>query len=46
MTSKSKKKQIDFSVRPRANKQALPATAEEWVQDGKELEKPTKKVLD
>lgn len=42
MTSKSKKKQIDFSVRPRGNKQALPATADEWVQDGTELAKPSK----
>jgi hypothetical protein len=42
MTSKSKKKQIDFSVRPRANKQALPATADEWVQDGNESAKPTR----
>ena len=42
MTSKSKKKQIDFSVRPRANKQALPATADEWVQDGTEPAKPIK----
>jgi hypothetical protein len=42
MTSKSKKKQIDFSVRPRSNKQALPATADEWVQDANEAEKPTK----
>jgi hypothetical protein len=42
MTSKSKKKQIDFSVRPRANKQKLPPTADEWVQDGNESEKPTK----
>jgi len=42
MTTKPKKKQIDFSVRPRANKDRLPATADEWVQDGKEQEKPTK----
>ena len=42
MTSKPKKKQIDFSVRPRANTKALPATADEWVRDGNEPEKPTK----
>src|SRR4051794_8490187 len=41
MTSKPKKKQIDFSVRPRA-KNELPATADEWVRDGNEPEKPTK----
>ncbi|HLN30694.1 MAG TPA: plasmid partition protein ParG [Gemmataceae bacterium] len=42
MTSKPKKKQVDFSVRPRANKEQLPATADEWVQDGNEPEKPAK----
>ena len=42
MTSKPKKKHIDFSVRPRANKKELPATADEWVQDGNEPAKPTK----
>jgi hypothetical protein len=42
MTSKPKKKQIDFSVRPRANKNDLPATADEWVRDGNEPEKPAR----
>ena len=42
MTSKPKKKQIDFSVRPRANKKELPATADEWVRDGNEPEKPAR----
>jgi hypothetical protein len=42
MTSKPKKKQIDFSVRPRANKNDLPATADEWVRDGNAPEKPSK----
>jgi hypothetical protein len=42
MTRKPKKKQIDFSVRPRAGKKDLPATADEWVRDGKEPEKPNK----
>jgi ParG len=42
MNSKSKKKQIDFSVRPRANKKELPATADEWVQDANEQPKPVK----
>ncbi len=41
MTSKTKKKRIDFSVRPRASKKDLPPTADEWVRDGKEPEKPT-----
>jgi hypothetical protein len=41
MTSKKKKK-VDFSVRPRANQNALPPTADEWVRDGNEPEKPTK----
>ena len=42
MTSKPKKKRIDFSVRPRANKNELPATADEWVRDGNEPEKPAR----
>ena len=42
MTSKPKKKQIDFSVRPRANKNDLPATADEWVRDGNEPQKPAR----
>lgn len=34
MTSKPKKKKVDFSVRPRAAKQELPANAEQWVREG------------
>jgi hypothetical protein len=30
-----KKKKVDFSVRPRAAKEELPANANEWVQTGK-----------
>jgi ParG len=30
-----KKKKVDFSVRPKAFTEALPATPEEWVQEGK-----------
>jgi hypothetical protein len=40
MTSKTKKKRIDFSVRPRANKNNLPATSDEWVQGRKDPEQP------
>jgi hypothetical protein len=29
-----KKKQVDFSVRPRGVKETLPADAEQWVRDG------------
>jgi len=29
-----KKKKVDFSVRPRAAKEELPATAEQWVRGG------------
>ena len=43
MTSKTKKKKIDFSVRPRANNKDLPTTADEWVQDGNEQAKPVKR---
>ena len=42
MTSRKKKptgKQIDFSVRPRAVKE-LPASAEQWVQEGKRADTP------
>jgi len=30
-----KKKKVDFSVRPRAAKETLPANADQWVRDGK-----------
>ncbi len=40
MTSKPKKKQIDFSVRPRAQKDDMPASAEQWVREGTGPEKP------
>jgi ParG len=34
MTNKAKKKKVDFSVRPRAAKQELPANADQWVREG------------
>jgi hypothetical protein len=34
MTSKSKKK-VDFSVRPRALKEALPPNPDQWVREGR-----------
>jgi len=30
----AKKKKVDFSVRPRAGKEELPPTPEQWVQEG------------
>jgi len=30
-----KKKKVDFSVRPRVAKETLPASADQWVRDGK-----------
>jgi hypothetical protein len=44
MTGKNKKK-VDFSVRPRATKEELPATAEEWVRAGKEPDAGPQKRL-
>jgi hypothetical protein len=40
-----KKKQIDFSVRPRADKEELPASAEAWVRSGETLEEELQKRL-
>ena len=35
MTSKTKnKKRVDFSVRPRPAREALPADADQWVREG------------
>jgi hypothetical protein len=44
MTGKNKKR-VDFSVRPRATKEELPATAEEWVRAGKEPDAGPQKRL-
>jgi hypothetical protein len=35
MTSKSKKKKVDFTVRPNPIKEELPPTPEQWVEKGK-----------
>src|SRR5262249_41835711 len=35
MTGKNKKKKVDFSVRPRAVKEDLPPSPEQWVREGK-----------
>ena len=40
-----KKKQIDFSVRPRAAKEELPPSAEAWVRGGKKPEEGPHKRL-
>jgi hypothetical protein len=32
-----KKKQVDFSVRPRAAKEELPATPDQWVREGQDV---------
>lgn len=38
-----KKKKVDFSVRPRAATEALPADADQWVQAGGEATSPPPK---
>jgi hypothetical protein len=38
MTSKTKKKKVDFSVRPRPAKDQLPPSPEQWVREGKGAE--------
>ena len=46
MTGKKKeKKQVDFSVRPRAAKEELPASADAWVQGGEKPEGGPQKRL-
>ena len=35
---KGKKKQVDFSVRPRKEKETLPADPEQWVREGQEAD--------
>jgi hypothetical protein len=45
MTGKGNKKKVDFSVRPRAAKDELPATPEEWVRAGKEPDPGPQKRL-
>jgi ParG len=44
MTAKSKKKKVDFSVRPRAAKEQLPANADEWVREGQGAVGPQKRL--
>lgn len=39
MTGRAKKKKVDFSVRPRANKDDLPPSAEQWVRGEHESER-------
>jgi len=39
-----KKKKVDFSVRPRAIKESLPANADQWVQAGGEANRPPQKL--
>ena len=34
MKTKGKKKQLDFTVKPRAGKEALPPAAEQWIKEG------------
>lgn len=43
---KGKKKQVDFSVRPRAVKEHLPADPEQWVLDGQGADAETEKLTD
>jgi hypothetical protein len=45
MTSKTKKKKVDFSVRPRAAREALPADADQWVREGRGPEGPPQQVV-
>ena len=45
MKGKTKKKSVDFSVRPRAAKEDLPANANEWVLDGKQPDEGPQKRL-
>lgn len=40
-----KKKKVDFNVRPRAAKEELPPSAEQWVRDGKGAEEGPQKRL-
>jgi ParG len=40
-----KKKQVDFSVRPRGVKETLPADAEQWVRDGQGADSGPQKRL-
>ncbi len=40
-----KKKKVDFSVRPRADKEELPPTLEKWVQEGPGAESTVDKRL-
>jgi hypothetical protein len=42
---KGKKKQLDFTVRPRAAKEQMPADAERWVRAGKGTEEGPHKRL-
>ena len=45
MKGKGNKKKVDFSVRPRAAKDDLPPTAEEWVEAGKKPDEGPQKRL-
>ena len=40
-----KKKQVDFSVRPRGVKETLPADPEQWVRDGQRADTGQQKQL-
>ncbi len=46
MTSKPKKKKVDFIVRPKPTKEDLPPTPEEWVEEGKGTDARPEKPAD
>ncbi len=46
MNSKSKKKKVDFTVRPNQTNEDLPPTPEQWVEKGKATETGPEKPVD